>query len=299
MKNIAKKRLPFCGVGTALVTPFDPLGRVDLATFSRLCKRQIEGGVSALVVAGTTGEAITLRKSERASLLSAACESGDGKVPIIAGTGSADTREAVAAARYAATHGADALLVVTPYYNKGTREGLVQHYLTIAEAVDIPIILYNVPSRTGVNIPMEALRALAEHENIVAIKEASGSIDRSADIITEFGERLWLYSGNDGELLPTLSLGGVGVISVVSNLLPEEACELCALYEAGKVKEAAILAGRLLPLIRLLFADTNPAPVKYAMRELGLLSGGVRLPLTMPDEALSRRIRDALRALLD
>ena len=299
MKNITKKQLPFRGVGTALVTPFDPLGRVDLPTFSRLCLRQLEGGVSALIVAGTTGEAVTLRKSERAALLASACEACEGRLPIVAGTGSADTREAVANARYAAAHGADALLIVTPYYNKGTREGLIKHYLTVAEAVDCPIILYNVPSRTGVNIPMEALRKLSEHENIVAIKEASGSIDRAADIITELGERLFVYSGNDGEILPTLSLGGIGVISVVSNLFPEKTSRLCTLYEEGRVREAAALAARLLPLIRLLFADTNPAPVKYAMRELGLLSGGVRLPLTMPDEALSKRIRDALGPLLD
>ncbi len=297
MKNITKKPLPFRGVGTALVTPFDPLGKVDLSTFTALSERQIKGGAAALVVAGTTGEAITLRKSERAALLFAACEIGKGRVPIIAGTGSADTREAVATARYAASHGADALLIVTPYYNKGTREGLIRHYLTIAEAVDVPIILYNVPARTGVNIPMEALGRLAEHENIVAIKEASGSIDRCADIITAFGEGLWLYSGNDGEILPTLSLGGVGVISVVSNLFPEKASALCTLYEEGQVKEAAALAAELLPLIRLLFADTNPAPVKYAMREMGLLSGGVRLPLTMPDDLLSAKIRDALKAL--
>ena len=294
MNDITKKRLPFRGVGTALVTPFDGSGRVDLPTFSRLCERQIEGGAAALVVAGTTGESVTLRKSERASLLFAASEAGAGRVSIVAGTGSADTREAVSNARYAATHGADALLVVTPYYNKGTREGLVKHYLAIAEAVDIPIILYNVPSRTGVNIPMEALGRLAEHENIVAIKEASGNIDRAADIITEFSERLWLYSGNDGEILPTLALGGVGVISVVSNLLPQETVKLCTLYDGGRVEEARALAARLLPLIRLLFADTNPAPVKYAMQLLGLASAEVRLPLTVPDGVLAERIKSAL-----
>lgn len=284
-----KKSPPFSGVGTALVTPFRN-NKVDLDCFRSLVRRQIEGGVHALVVAGTTGEAATLKSSEKGALLSAALEEANGKVPIIAGTGCADTRTAVTASRYAATHGADALLVVTPYYNKGTKEGIIAHYFAIAEAVDIPIILYNVPSRTGVDLSPDLLACLAEHENIVAIKEASGSIDRAADIISSLGDSLALYCGNDGEFLPTLAIGGIGVISVLSNLLPSHLTTLFRLFEEGKMKEASALAARLLPLIRTLFAETNPAPLKYAMALQGLLRPEVRLPLTMPTERTAERL---------
>lgn len=288
-----KKTPPFRGIGTALVTPFCD-GRVDLACFRRTVARQIAGGVSALVVAGTTGEAVTLRGSERAALLAAAVEESAGRLPVIAGTGCADTRAAVAASRYAASHGADALLVVTPYYNKGTREGIVTHYLTIAEAVDVPIILYNVPSRTGVDLSPALLSELAEHENIVAIKEASGSIDRCADLVAAFGDQLLLYSGNDGELLPTLAVGGIGLISVISNLLPEETAAIYRLFTEGHTGEAAALASRLLPLCRAMFAEVNPAPIKYAMACRGLIRPEARLPLTMPGTEVRARIEQLL-----
>lgn len=293
----AKKRKapPFSGVGTALITPFCD-DRVDLAAFRRLCERQIVGGVSALVVSGTTGEAATLRHAEKAALLSSACETANGCIPVIAGTGHADTREAVAAARYAETHGADALLVVTPYYNKGTREGIVRHYLSIAEAVDLPIILYNVPSRTGVDLSLDAITRLAGHENIVAIKEASGDVDKCADVVAALGERCAVYCGNDGEFLPILSLGGIGTISVLSNLLPAEVVRLYRLFTGGRVTEAAELAARLLPLARLLFADTNPAPVKEGMALLGLCRHDLRLPLTPPEPQLSERLAAELAA---
>lgn len=291
--TIKKKAPPFYGIGTALVTPFRD-GKVDLDCFRRTVRRQIEGGIAALVVAGTTGEAPTLRSSERAALLAAACEEADGRIPVIAGTGCADTRAAVTASRYAASHGADALLVVTPYYNKGTKEGLIAHYLAIAEAVDVPIILYNVPSRTGVDLSPDLLSRLAEHENIAAIKEASGSIDRCADIVSLFGEMLPLYSGNDGELLPTLAVGGIGLISVVSNLLPAETVALYRLYTEGLTREATALAVRLLPLIRALFAETNPGPVKYAMAHRGLILPEARLPLSMPSEKTRARIEELL-----
>ncbi len=294
--NIQKKAPPFRGIGTALVTPFRD-GRPDLDCFRRTVRRQIEGGVSALVVSGTTGEAPTLKSSEKAALLAAACEESEGRIPVVAGTGCADTRTAVTASRYAASHGADALLVVTPYYNKGTKEGLVAHYLAIAEAVDVPIILYNVPSRTGMDLSPDILSRLAEHENIAAIKEASGSIDRCADIVATLGERLPLYSGNDGELLPTLAVGGIGLISVVSNLLPSETAALYRLYTEGKAAEATALAVRLLPLIRSLFAETNPAPVKYAMASRGLIRPEIRLPLSMPCEATRARIEKLLSLL--
>ncbi len=291
----AKKRKapPFFGVGTALITPFAD-GRVDLDCFRRLCERQIEGGVSALVVCGTTGEAATLRSSEKAALLSAACEVADGRVPVIAGTGSPDTRLAVATAKYAEAHGASALLIVTPYYNKGTREGLIRHYLTIADAVDLPIILYNVPSRTGVDLTLPTISRLADHENIVAIKEASGDIDRAADVVATLGERCAVYGGNDGEFLPTLSVGGIGIVSVLSNLLPEASVSLYRLFREGRNAEAAALSARLLPLVRLLFADTNPSPVKAAMASFGLCRDEVRLPLAPPEPALTERITKAI-----
>lgn len=294
--NTARKLPPFQGIGTALITPFCD-GRPDLSCFRALIRRQIDAGIAALIVSGTTGEAATLHESERAALLSAACEEAAGRVPIIAGAGAADTRQAVALARYAATHGADALLVVTPYYNKGTREGIVRHYLSIAEAVDTPIILYNVPSRTGVSLPIDSLRRLAEHENIVAIKEASGDIDRVADILSALGDALPVYSGNDSQTLPILSLGGIGAISVIANLLPEETVSLYQSYCAGRVQEAAKTASASLPFTRLLFADTNPAPIKYAMACRGLCREEVRLPLTPPGAPLAEHLARSVAAL--
>ncbi|MBO7293394.1 MAG: 4-hydroxy-tetrahydrodipicolinate synthase, partial [Clostridia bacterium] len=226
--NIKKKTPPFCGVGTALVTPFRD-GEIDLPTLRTLVDRQYRGGADALVVCGTTGESVTMTKAEKAAALDTVLSECGGKLPIVMGTGSADTREAVRASREAEERGADALLVVTPYYNKGTKAGLLGHYLSIAEAVDLPIILYNVPGRPGVDLGIDLLRELAGHENITAIKEASGNINRCADIVATLGEALPLYSGNDAEILPTLALGGIGIISVVSNLLPVEVKRLVTL----------------------------------------------------------------------
>ncbi len=289
MSTKNRKKPPFQGVGTALITPFCD-GGVDLTAFRRLVERQITLGAAALVVCGTTGEAITLGNREKAALLATACEAANGCIPVVAGTGSADTRVAVATAKYAEAHGADALLVVTPYYNKGTREGVIRHYLTIADAVDLPIILYNVPGRTGVDLTLPAITRLCEHENIVAVKEASGDIDRAADIHAMLGKKCAVYSGNDGEFLPTLSVGGIGIISVLSNLLPREMSDLYRLFCEGKCAEATALHARMLPLSRLLFADTNPAPVKAAMASLGLCRDEVRLPLTVPEPALYERL---------
>lgn len=288
--NIKKKSAPFRGVGTALITPFRD-GEMDRDTLRTLVKRQYHGKVDALIVCGTTGESVTMTKAEKAAALDTVLSECGDKLPIVMGTGSADTRKAVRASREAEKQGADALLVVTPYYNKGTREGLLRHYLSIAEAVDLPLILYNVPGRTGVDLGLDILEKLAEHENIVAIKEASGNINRCADIVATLGDALPLYSGNDAEILPTLSVGGIGIISVISNLLPSEIRSLVSLYEEGRVREATTLSVRLLPLIRLLFAETNPAPIKAAMAAAGLISPEIRLPLTMPEGALLERIR--------
>ena len=289
--DIKKKAPPFRGVGTALATPFRG-GEVDLPVLRTLADRQYRGGVNALIVCGTTGESATLTKEEKAAALDAVLSECGGKLPIVMGTGSADTRASIHAAREAERQGADALLVVTPYYNKGTKEGLLRHYLSIAEAVDLPIILYNVPGRTGVDLGIDTLRQLVGHENIAAIKEASGNINRCADIVALLGEALPLYSGNDDEILPTLAVGGIGIISVASNLLPAEISRLVSLFEEGKVREATALSVRLLPLIRLLFADTNPAPIKAALAAAGLLLPEIRLPLTLPEGELLEKIRE-------
>ena len=296
MSSVNKYPLPFRGVGTALITPMRD-GKPDLAALECLIERQITGGVSALIVMGTTGEAATLRKKERAAILASARSAAGGRIPIIVGMGTNDTHAAVSAAKYAASSGADGLLAVTPYYNKGTTEGIVAHYETIADATDLPLILYNVPSRTGVNLTLPQLSRLAEHPRIVAIKEASGDIGRIADITATLGNRLAVYSGNDGELLPTLSLGGVGVISVISNLYPAETVAILRLFEEGRHNEAAAAAARLLPMIRLMFAETNPSPIKYAVSRTGICTAEMRLPMTPPTPALCERITAEMKRL--
>lgn len=281
---------PFRGIGTALITPMRD-GKPDHAAMRHLVEQQIAGGVSALIVMGTTGEAVTLRRSERAAVLATVQEAAGGRVPIIVGTGAPDTRDAITNAGYARAHGADGILVVTPYYNKGTAEGIVEHYLAIAEAAKLPTILYNVPSRTGVNLSLSQLCRLAEHPCIVAIKEASGDIGRVADIVATLGDRLMVYSGNDGELLPTLALGGIGLISVISNLYPAKMTAIYRLFCEKRIDEAAKAAAALLPLIRLLFAETNPSPIKYAMSLSGICTNELRLPLTPPSPALCEKLK--------
>lgn len=289
-----QKLPPFRGVATALITPFLH-GKIDLARFREQIRFQLRGGVDGLVVCGTTGEAPTLRPYERDSLQNAAREESAGAIPVIMGIGSNDTQSAVSAAKRAEKLGADALLAVTPYYNKGTKNGIVAHYLKIAEATGLPLILYNVPGRTGVDLDIGQLVALAEHPNICALKDAGGNIEKTADICAALGECLPLYSGNDSQIVPILSLGGVGVISVLSNLLPELTCRICNLWFAGKVKESAALQLRLLPLIRLLFADVNPAPVKAAMEIAGYDSGELRLPLSDINEELKRKLYNMMK----
>ena len=290
MEDTVKMPPPFCGVGTALVTPFAD-GQLDLAAVRRLARRQVEAGVGALIVAGTTGESSTLSPDERALLLGAVISEARGRIPVIMGTGANDTRTAVRYTEQAARLGADAALVVTPYYNKGTPEGIVQHYLAVADATALPIILYNVPSRTGVDLPLPLLSRLAAHPRIVAIKEASGRLDRVADIRAGLGERMPIYCGNDGDLLPTLSLGGVGIISVLSNLLPEACVALYRDFTAGQVQKATARAIALTPLCRLLFAETNPAPIKCAMADCGLCGEEMRLPMTAVSPALREKLR--------
>lgn len=278
-----RKKEIFCGAATALITPFRD-GEIDYKATERLIEMQIEGGIDALVIGGTTAEAATLSDEERYRLYEFAKEKIRGRTKLILGTGTNDTRVALRHTKFAERLGCDGALLVTPYYNKGTENGIEKHYLTLAESVNLPIIVYNVPSRTGVNLGLGLLSRLAKHPNIVGIKEASDSIDRLVGLAA-FGEELWLYSGNDSQIYPTLALGGRGVISVMSNIIPKTAVELCKSFFDGRWEEALRLQIRLLPFIRSLFAETNPSPIKFAMSSLGLCTEEVRLPLSPPRES--------------
>jgi len=287
---MVKKEI-FRGVGTALITPFCN-GRIDYSSLERLIDRQIEAGIDALVIGGTTAEAATLSDKERYELFRESKRMIDGRCKIIYGTGTNDTKVAIKHTRYASRLGCDGVLVVTPYYNKGTSEGIVRHYEAIAEASDAPVILYNVPSRTGVNLSIEMLEILARNKNVYAIKEASDSADRLTRISTIKG--LGLYSGNDSQIYATLALGGLGVISVVSNLYPRETMQICKLYFANKQKESLFLQQEMLPLINSLFLETNPAPIKYAMSKKGLCLSDMRLPMWLP----TKQTRDKIDAVI-
>ena len=278
-----RKKEIFCGAATALITPFRD-GEIDYKATERLIEMQIEGGIDALVIGGTTAEAATLSDEERYRLYEFAKEKIRGRTKLILGTGTNDTRVALRHTKFAERLGCDGALLVTPYYNKGTESGIEKHYLTLAESVNLPIIVYNVPSRTGVNLGLGLLSRLAKHPNIVGIKEASDSIDRLVGLAA-FGEELWLYSGNDSQIYPTLALGGRGVISVMSNIIPKTAVELCKSFFDGRWEEALRLQIRLLPFIRSLFAETNPSPIKFAMSSFGLCTEEVRLPLSPPRES--------------
>lgn len=288
------KKPIFSGIATALVTPFTRDG-VDLDAFRALVDYQIRGHIHALVVLGTTGEASTLTDGERDALISAAVEEAAHRVPIIVGCGSNDTKKAVTYATRAQSLGADGVLVVTPYYNKGTDSGIVSHYLAIADAAALPLILYNVPSRTGVDLTLSQYERLSFHPNIVAVKEAKGDTKRLSDLVAL--ERLCVYSGNDEELLPALSLGTSGLISVLSNLFPSETVGIYEDFVSGRLKEAAARFYRLRPLARLLFEDTNPAPIKCAMSLSGLVPPRLRLPMSEVSPLLRERLASALSSL--
>ena len=287
-----KKVEIFRGVGTALITPFKD-GRIDYATLGELIDRQIEAGIDALVIGGTTAEAATLDDAERYELFRYAKERIADRCRLIYGTGTNDTRVAIRHTEYASYLGCDGVLVVTPYYNRGTADGVVKHYEAIAEASGVPVLLYNVPSRTGVNLSLETLERLSEKRQIVGIKEASDSLDRLMAISRIEG--LALYSGNDSQIYPVLSLGGLGVISVVSNLYPAEAIAICKHYFANNKDKSLKIQQSLLPLINALFLETNPAPIKYAMSKRGLCLPDMRLPMWLPAKAT----QDKIDAVLD
>ena len=273
----------FRGIATALITPTTPTG-IDYGRFGRLIDWQIQQGINALVICGTTGESSTLTDAEHRRAIAFACERVNGRVPVIAGTGSNETDYAVELTKSACADGADAVLVVTPYYNKTTQRGLVTMYNTIADASTKPVILYNVPSRTGIGIEPATYVKLAEHPNIAAIKEANSDISKIVETFSLVGDRLDIYSGNDDQIVPILSMGGAGCISVLSNVIPAETVAITQRFFAGDVAGAAQLQCRYMPLIRALFCESNPIPVKAAMAALGYCDNYLRLPLVPMEE---------------
>ncbi len=286
------KKTIFRGVGTALITPFKE-GKIDYNSLEKIIEMQISAGIDALIVGGTTAEIATLSEVERHSLYVFCKEKCANRTKLVFGTGTNDTASAVKYTEMAEKIGCDGVLLVTPYYNKGTEEGVFRHYTEILNSTSLPAILYNVPSRTGVNLGLGLLSRLAEDEKVVGIKEASDSADRLVSI-SAYGSELPLYAGNDSQIYTCLSLGGEGVISVISNLLPKETVEIARLFDEGKRKEALARQQRLLPLINALFLETNPAPVKWAMQEMNLCSAEVRLPLYFPRESTVYALRQEL-----
>lgn len=290
------KELIFKGVGTALITPTNENG-IDFENLEKLIDFQIKEGVNALIIAGTTGEGSTLNDKEHKDLLSFSKEKIAGRVPMVAGVGSNDTNYACSLAKFACEIGVDGLLAVTPYYNKATQYGLVQSYTAIAKVSTKPIILYNVPSRTGVNIEPETYLELSKVDNIVGIKEASGNLSKIMDTFNLVGDKLYIYSGNDDQITPLLSMGGYGVISVLSNMLPKETVEMCDSFFAGDVKKSKDLQLKYLPLIRALFSEVNPIPIKSAMAKLGYCENYLRLPLTPMDKSKEEKMFTVMKDL--
>ena len=289
------KKLIFKGAGVAIVTPFTEDG-INFPEFGRMIDVQIAGHTDAIIVAGTTGEAATMSDAEHKEAIKFAVEHTKGRVPVVAGTGSNDTAYAIQLSQYAEKVGADGLLLVTPYYNKCTQKGLVQHFNKIADSVNIPCILYDVPSRTGVSIKVPAYAELSKHPNIVAVKEANGDLSSILRLRFAVGDELAVYSGNDDQIVPILSLGGMGVISVLSNVAPKETHDICQLYFDGKVEEAAKLQIAFTDLADALFCETNPIPAKTAMRLMGYAAGPLRMPLSEMEPENLETLKKALKA---
>lgn len=289
------KQTVFKGSGVAIITPMLADGSVNYPVLGALLEQQIAAGTDAVIICGTTGEASALNDAEHLDVIEYACKTVAGRLPVIAGTGSNDTRHAIALSTEAKHRGADALLQVTPYYNKTSQTGLIRHFTAVADAVGLPVILYNVPSRTGMTIQPETYAELAKHPLIVATKEASGNFSAIAKTAALCGDALAIYSGNDDQILPVLSLGGIGVISVLANVAPKETHDICRLYFEGKQAESLALQLRLLDLTEALFCDVNPIPVKEAMALLGYDVGACRMPLAPLGEANRERLKAALR----
>ena len=288
------KKTIFTGAGVAIVTPMNDDGSINFEELGRLIDFNIDNGTDAIIICGTTGESSTMTDEEHIECIRYAVEKVNKRVPVIAGTGSNHTDYAVNLSKTAEEIGADGLLLVTPYYNKTSQAGLVKHYTTIANAVNLPIILYNVPSRTGVNITPETCAELAKVENIVAVKEASGNISQVAKIAALCGDSLDIYSGNDDQIIPIMSLGGKGVISVLSNCMPAETHEICQLCMDNKYDEARELALKILDFTNDLFCDVNPIPVKEALNIMGYKAGPCRLPLVEMSDANKAKLRASM-----
>ena len=286
----------FKGAGVAIATPMKENLEVNYDKLDEMLEEQIAGGTDAIIICGTTGESATMTEEEHAATIRFAIERVNHRIPVIAGTGSNCTRTAIDMSKEASEYGADGLLLVTPYYNKATQAGLYEYYKAISDAVNIPIIMYNVPSRTGTNIlPETAVKIAKEVKNVVAIKEASGNISQVAKLASLADGCLDIYSGNDDQIVPVLSLGGKGVISVLSNVAPDEAHDICEKYFNGDVKGSAALQLKALPLIEQLFCEVNPIPVKKAMQLMGVDCGPLRMPLTEISPEHEKNLAQAMK----
>ena len=292
MKNVI-----FTGSGVAVITPMNPDGSINYDELGRIISFQLINHTDAIVICGTTGESSTMTDEEHIKAIDFTVKHVAGRVPVIAGVGSNHTDYALWLSKEAAAVKADALLHVTPYYNKTSQAGLVRHFNTVADATDLPVILYNVPSRTGMDISNASYIELAKHPNIVATKEASGNISKIAQVAHDCGDNLTIYSGNDDQIVPIMSLGGKGVISVLANILPQKTHDICKLFLDGKTTESAALQLKLLPMINALFCDVNPIPVKEAMNLIGWAAGACRLPLIEASESTTALLKKELLAL--
>ena len=290
------KKIIFKGCGTAIITPFNENG-INFDEFKRLIEFQIENKVDSIIVCGTTGESSTMSAQERKDAIKFAVDVTNKRIPVIAGTGGNCTTSAIEMTKYAESIGADGALIVTPYYNKTTQEGLIAHYKTIAENTKLPIILYNVPSRTGLNISPSTCKELSKIENIVAIKEASGNLSQVAEIANLCGENLNIYSGNDDQITPILSVGGIGVISVLSNIMPEYTHNIVNNFLNGNIKSSINAQIKAIPLIKALFCEVNPIPIKSALNMIGFNVGIPRLPLLEMSEKGKEKLLSELKNL--
>lgn len=287
----------FTGSGVALITPFKKDGSIDFEDFGKLIEFQIENKTDALIICGTTGEGSTVTFEEKAEVFDYAVKKANGRVPVIAGTGSNSTSHSLKQIQLAEKAGVDAHLVVTPYYNKTSQQGLVNHYYALADKAEKPIIVYNVPSRTGVDITLDTYRLLAQHENIAGVKEASGDLTKCMRIISELGDRFDLYIGNDDQIASAVAMGAKGVISVLANIFPHETHQMAKMGIGSDCEFSHSVQAKFLPLISALFSDVNPIPVKYAAEYVGLCGGTLRLPLVESNDTVKERIRQEIDAM--
>ena len=291
------KKTIFQGMATAMVTPMDAQGAIDYEAMGRFIDWQIDSGINALVVMGTTGENATIEPEDQTQVIRFAVERTAGRIPVIAGTGTNNTEHVLRNTREACRVGADAVLVVTPYYNKATQNGLIKHFYTVADASTVPVIVYNVPGRTGVNIQPKTLAALAEHPNIAGVKEASGNMAQMVEMAAVCGDKMDIYSGEDALTVPMMAMGAKGTISVLSNVVPRESVAMTDACLAGDYKAAAAWQCRLLPLINALFSEVNPIPAKAAVSAMGFGEDSLRLPLTPMEDATRCKLYEEMRKL--